>query len=333
VSSRVSVVPVRNSTASDSISGLKQPLIRGPVGSTVTLGLQRTVPFTEKKQEVYVDLVRGSSLFFLTQENKRASSKLGAMNTQLGEVELELNGLKNVLFQAENQVSKNKTDLASMQQRYDSVRMEIEKCQQEIASEEHKLLLARLSVPTEVRLLFATLWRLLSAGCKRPAPHLVCCIKMSPHLPTHWSQRLPSAFVLANANKQVHIYTRTRQDSASRERMRTLHDSLSNAEVRLSEVMEELKAEQVHAWQLENDIAKEHSLTSHLNAKIGLETKELENFPDYANRGMSNSEAEKRKYNRELEIELDELKMRDSFVAPDHLVPQKMAEEAGIEAV
>ena len=115
--------------------------------------------------------------------------------------------------------------------------------------------------------------------------------------------------------------------------MRTLHDSLSNAEVRLSEVMEELKAEQVHAWQLENDIAKEHSLTSHLNAKIGLETKELENFPDYANRGMSNSEAEKRKYNRELEIELDELKMRDSFVAPDHLVPQKMAEEAGIEAV
>ena len=113
--------------------------------------------------------------------------------------------------------------------------------------------------------------------------------------------------------------------------MRTLHDSLSSAEVSLSRVMEELKEEQIHAWQLENEIAKEHSLTSHLSAKIGLEMKELENFPDYANRGMSASEVEKRKRNRELEVELDELKMGDSFVAPDHLIPQKLAEEAGLE--
>ena len=105
-----------------------------------------------------MDLVRGSSLFFLTQENQRASSKLGAMNTQLGEVELELNGLKNVLFQAESQVMRNKTDLSNMQHRYDTVQMQIEKSQQEIASEEHKLLLARLSVPTAVcRLLSAFL--------------------------------------------------------------------------------------------------------------------------------------------------------------------------------
>ena len=140
------------------------------------MGLQRPVPFTEKKQEHHVDLVRGSSLFFLTQENQRASSKLGAMNTQLGEVELELNGLKNVLFQAENQVMRNKTDLANMQHRYDTVQMQIEKSQQEIASEEHKLLLARLSVPTAVCMLLSVFLQI--DAC---IVHAYACVRVRLH--------------------------------------------------------------------------------------------------------------------------------------------------------
>ena len=51
------------------------------------------------------------------------------MNTQLGEVELELNGLKNVLYQAETQVARNTADLESMNHRHKTVQEGIEKTQ------------------------------------------------------------------------------------------------------------------------------------------------------------------------------------------------------------
>ena len=69
------------------VNGLKllelAPLIRGPVGSSVTICLLRKVLHVDRKQEIVVDLVRGSALYFLSQENQRASSKLGTMNTQV----------------------------------------------------------------------------------------------------------------------------------------------------------------------------------------------------------------------------------------------------------
>ena len=239
------------------------------MGSSVTLGLFRKIPYTDKKQEAMVDLVRGSALYFLSQENERAATKLGAMNTQLGEVELELNGLKNVLYQAEGQVTRNQSELAFLQTKYKQTQEETEKLQQESAREEHALLVARLSVPTE--------------------------------------------------------------DSAARMRMRTLHESLSEAEIRLSKVMEELREEQTQAWALEDEMAKEHSLTSHLTSKIELEQAEIQKISEQVTSGMSAAESEKRKKNRELERELDDLKMRDSFVPPDHLLPQKLAEDAANE--
>jgi hypothetical protein len=94
--------------------------------------------------------------------------------------------------------------------------------------------------------------------------------------------------------------------------------------------MTDLKGEQTQAWTLEDEMAKEYSLTSHLNAKIELEQTEIARFPDFSGGGMSTTEAEKKKKNRELERELDEHKRNDNFVAPDHLVPQKLAEEAGV---
>jgi chromosome segregation ATPase len=215
-----------------------------------------------------VDLVRGSALYFLTEENQDVASKLGAMNTQLGEVELELNGLKDVLYKSESQVARNKFELESLQQKYDFTQIEIETIQQENAKEEHALLIARLSSPTE--------------------------------------------------------------DSAARVRMRSLHDSLSHAEVKLSQAMEELKEEQRATWSLEEESAKEESLTSHVNAKIKLAEQEIEKFGTNLC-GMAAIEAERRKKMREIEMELDELMMNDMKVTPDHLVPQKMAEDAANE--
>jgi len=94
--------------------------------------------------------------------------------------------------------------------------------------------------------------------------------------------------------------------------------------------MTDLKGQQAQAWTLEDEMAKEYSLTLHLNAKIELEQTEIARFPDFSGGGMSTTEAEKKKRNRELERELDEHKINDNFVAPDHLVPQKLAEDAGV---
>ena len=53
---------------------------------------------------------------------------------------MELNGLKNVLYQAESQVTRNTNDLDTMQQKYKMTQEETERIQQEIVQEEHQLL-------------------------------------------------------------------------------------------------------------------------------------------------------------------------------------------------
>jgi len=53
---------------------------------------------------------------------------------------MELNDLKNILYQAESQVTWNTNDLDTMQQKYKMTQEETERIQKQIVQEEHQLL-------------------------------------------------------------------------------------------------------------------------------------------------------------------------------------------------
>lgn len=130
-----------------------RPLIVGPKGTFAALGLKRYTggpSNLDEYTEYTVELVRGDPIFFLEAENAKGKMKLQAMRKTLVEVDVELDGLRSVLEQAEGRAKIEDTEVQSMQERYDSIQGAIQRCNEQIQEEKRMKEKLKTQVPTQM---------------------------------------------------------------------------------------------------------------------------------------------------------------------------------------
>ena len=119
-----------------------RPLFLGAKGTYVRLGMKRWVNLADddpvEKRDLatfQLELVRGDPLFFLGGENKALSAKVQQLKKQVVEAELELDGLRGVLKQAEGRSKLTRKEIDTIQNRYKNIQQVIERCNTQITEE------------------------------------------------------------------------------------------------------------------------------------------------------------------------------------------------------